>query len=226
MLKKMTEDLPADEKLKAVFSNPEKFRPYLSERQFRAGEFLNMDSLETILYIFVRGRFNVYGIEADGSQFLFRSCEAIMLIGENELLVKAYEDLNSMYQIAFSLEMLTDCTVLTLDYRRVIPDLLQDVRFLNVMCHSLVEKTLHFGRLEMNSTLLSADARVARYLLNTADKTGKVKGNQSIVAEQLRISYRHLHRVLKKYVESGYIARESGGYRIVDPDGLREMTRQ
>lgn len=221
--KAKAKDYLSDDILKTVFSQPEIYRPYLSVRHFKAGAFLNVDNLMDVLYIFMTGRFNVYGLQSDGSQFLFRSCEAVMLIGENDFIIRASDDLHNLYEMAFSLEMLTDCTVIALDYRRIMPMLLKDARFLYTMCHSLVEKTLHFGRLEMNSALQSAEARVAQFLLSE-QKSGKViKGNQSIWAEQLRMSYRHLHRVLKRFVEDGAIVRESGGYRVADPEKLKEV---
>ena len=201
--------------LKAVFSEPEKIMPYISGVQYEAGEIMVCDFYaESMLCIITEGRFNLYAFQANGNQLLLRSCSAVMLAGENELVMHAWPDLHKNRLKDFYIEMLTDCTMILVRYQAIRDELMRDVRFLNVLCHSLVEKSTHFAGLEISSTLSSAESRVAAFLLRSADEHGEWNGNQKLAAEELRMSYRHLHRVLKTFVESGCIIRITGGYRI------------
>ena len=75
----------------------------------------------------------------------------------------------------------------------------------------------------MVNNLSSAREKMAMYLLNSVGSSGIFCENQGIVAEQLDISYRHLHRILRQFVENGWITRLESGYRIVDRNALRQV---
>ncbi len=208
--------------LKALFSDPEKLMPYMTGLHYDAGEIMVCDFYaEAKLCIITEGRFNLYALQANGNQLLLRSCEAVMLAGENELIMHAYPDLRDNQTKDFYIEMLTDCTMIVLQYRSIRDLLLSDNQFLRIVCHSLVEKSMHFADLEVTSSLTSAESRVAGYLLKSADEHGEWHSNQKIAAEELRMSYRHLHRVLKVMIEDGCIIRITGGYKIADRGKLK-----
>ena len=210
--------------LKVLFSDPEKLMPYITGLHYDAGEIMICDFYyEQKLCIITEGSFNLYALKANGSQLLLRSCEAVMLAGENELIMHAFPDLRDSQLKDFYIEMLTDCTMIVLQYRAVRDLLLSDNRFLKMLCHSLVEKSMHFADLEVASTLASAETRVAGYLLKTADGHGEWNGSQKLAAEELRISYRHLHRVLKTFIDEGTIIRITGGYKIKDRKKLEHF---
>lgn len=217
MPRTISKDHFSDYSLRVLFSEPEKIMPYISGVQYKSGEIMNCDFFsEKKLCIVTEGRFNLYAFQSNGNQLLLRSCEAVILAGENELIMHAWPDLQKNLLKDFYMEMLTDCTMIILRYQAIQEYLMQDVRFLNMLCHSLVEKSMHFADMEITRTLTSAEARVAGYLLRSADAHGEWNGSQKLACEELRLSYRHLHRVLKTFVDTGCITRITGGYRIKD----------
>ncbi len=207
--------------LKAVFSDPEELLPFLSGMHYSAGEIMFCNFYEEYkLYLFTEGRFNVFAYQSDGSHLFIRSCEAVTMAGDVELVRHLWPDLTVPAQKDFYFEMLTDCTMIVLNYKFLLDRLQKDSRLLNVICHSLVEKFTFFGDSEIQKNLSSAEARVSDFLLTSANADGAWTGNQKLVAEQLRISYRHLHRFFKAFIEAGCIVRIAGGYRIADREKL------
>ena len=203
--------------LESFFSDPETILPFISGMQYEAGEIMTCDFFEEFqLCIITEGRFNLYALQENGNQLLMRSCEAIMLVGETELIMHSWSDLRDQRTKDFYIEMLTDCTILILNYQKIKDLLMQDALFLNMLCHSLVEKSMHFADMEITGTLASTEARVAGHLLRTANPNGEWKCNQKVVAEELRMSYRHLHRILKIFLDNDCIIRITGGYRLKD----------
>ena len=94
------------------------------------------------------------------------------------------------------------------------------------MCENLVEKSGYFGNMQLVNNLSSAQEKVARYLKNSSDAAGFFRENQVIAAEQLDISYRHFHRILKKFVENGWLRRVDGGYQILEADIVSLSSRE
>lgn len=209
--------------LKAVFTDPEKLLPYMSALQYSAGEIMICNFYEEQkLYLFTEGRFNMYVFQDNGNRLFIRTCESVILAGDFEFTLHNWPDLRAPVQNDFYYEMLTDCTMIVINYKAIRNILLSDSRFLNFVCRTLVEKFIYFADSEITTNLTNAEARVAGYLLQSADSEGAWKENQKTAAEHLRISYRHLHRVLKSFVETGCIARISGGYRIEEAEKLKE----
>ncbi len=75
----------------------------------------------------------------------------------------------------------------------------------------------------MNAALGSSEKKVANHILRVAGNTGLFTRNQRMAAETLRMSYRHMHRILKKFVDEGMIERIKSGYKIIDYDRLRSV---
>ena len=100
---------------------------------------------------------------------------------------------------------------------------MKDPKFLYFVCQVLAEKLSYFGNMQMVNNLSSAREKVAIYLVNSVGSSGIFRENQGIVAEQLDISYRHLHRILQQFVDNGWILRMENGYRVVRPDILRSL---
>ena len=205
------------EYLDQFFDDWQAYAPYLAEEHFEAGKTMTfgLPALQT-LYIFLNGQFDVYGIQENGGYVLFRNCLAPMLIGENELVSYAYEELKGAYSFPVLVRLVTDCDVVTLHYQQCLSQLMCDVRFLNTLCRCFAEKLMNAGSVEIGAAFASAESKVANFLMFEADEDGLVKVNQGKAAEQLRMSYRHFHRVLRKFIDDGVVVRESGGYRVAD----------
>lgn len=213
----------SDLSLEKYFSDPTPLFPYLSAVKYRAGEVMLCNFYDDRkIYIITEGRFNLYYYQSNGEQLFIRTCNAVILAGEMELVKRYWPDLMDPDAKEYYFEMLTDCSMLVLDCSKVADILMSDSRFLNYVCRSVVEKFSHFANMEISSNVNSAAARVAGCIISSAGPGGIWKRNQKLVAEELRLSYRHLHRVLKDLIDDGCITRITGGYRITDPEKLRD----
>lgn len=212
----------SDYPLEEIFTDPKPLLPYLSAIKYLAGEVMLCNFYnDKKIYIITEGRFNLYYYQSTGEQLFIRTCNAVILAGEMELVKRCWPDIMEPDIKDYYFEMLTDCCMLVLNYSKVTDILMNDSRFLNYVCRSVVEKFSHFSNMEISSNMDSSIARVAECIINSADPAGIWKRNQKLVAEELRLSYRHLHRVLKNLIDDGCITRITGGYQIKDPEKLR-----
>ena len=202
------------------FSDFQMVYPYMSLVELPRHTFFYFDDDHAhYIYFVVEGRYKVYGNKGDGKRILFRFCRAFSILGEMEFLLPdgALSGVNSV-------ETVEPCVAVVLDFSRVKEFLCRDAAFLYFLCQVLAEKMEKFGSMQMRNSLLSAGEKVAAYLLASADHSGIFCENQRIVAEQLDISYRHLHQILRRFIEAGWLLRIKGGYRILQPDKLSEFS--
>lgn len=198
------------------FSDFSVYYPFMSLTEFPKRTFICCDSdYAGYLYFLVEGRYKVYGNLENGKRILYRFCNAFSVLGEMELLLD-----DSRRSEINTIETVERCLAVTFDYRKVYSVLISDAKFLYFICQVLAEKISYFGNMQMVNNLSSAQEKVAIYLVNSADSSGVFCENQVIMAEELDISYRHLHRILERFVQYGWIARIEKGYHITRPDIL------
>lgn len=196
-----------------LFSNFEQYRPYFSLVELhRRSILLTEYEYANYLIFFVKGTFKVYGNLENGKRILFRFCHAFMMLGEMEFL--------GHMDISTSVEAVENCLCVALDYRPIREQLQNDPVFLHHLCKVFAEKLAYFGTLQLHNVLQSAEEKVAVYLLNMTESSPTFKENLRIVAEELNLSYRHLHRVLRLFKEQGIIAPIDGGFKICDREQL------
>lgn len=162
----------------------------------------------------VKGQLKVHGNLYNGKSMIFSFCEAFMTLGEVDLLVESSSD------VVMLSETLESCDIIFLDYSGAKDILLKDSAFLLGICNSLAEKTASFAVMQAVNTLQSAQAKVAVYILNTVNDNGFLMENQRIIAEKLNVSYRHLHRILKKFTDLGYLEHVEHYYKVIDRKAL------
>ena len=202
------------------FSDFSLYYPYMTLAEFPGNTFVCCDrDFAGAFYFLVEGRYKVYGNSENGKRILYRFCSAFSVLGEMEFMLdeKRQSETNTV-------ETVERCIAVVFDYREVLPGLLKDPKFLYFVCQVLAEKLSYFGNMQMVNNLSSAREKVAIYLVNSVGRSGIFCENQGIVAEQLDISYRHLHRILQQFVDNGWILRMENGYRVVRPDILRSLS--
>lgn len=205
--------------LESFFTDFSQCYPHLTLAEFPANTFIYTgEEFSGYIYFFVEGRYKVYGNLYNGRRILYRFCHAFSVIGEMEFM------LGSGARADNSVETVERCVAVLLDYRAIRQSLASDAKFLHYMCQVFAEKLEYFGNMQMVNSCQSAQEKVAVYLLNAADANGIFCENQRIVAEQLNISYRHLHRVLRRFVEQGSLTRIRQGYRITDRERLEQAS--
>lgn len=203
----------------SFFSDFELCYPHMTLAEFPKNTFICCDSdYRGYFYFFVEGNYKVYGNLRNGKRILYRFCNSFSVLGETEFLLD-----ETYHAEIHTVETTNRCVVVLLDYRDIMPVLLEDAKFLHFICRVLAEKLSYFGNMQMINTLSSAREKVAIYLVNSVDHSGIFCENHGIVAEQLDISYRHFHRILQQFAHNGWIARMKNGYRIIRPDMLRQI---
>ena len=206
----------------ACFSDISLYYPHMTLARFPRRTFLYTDSeFARYIYFMVEGRYKVYGNVDSGKRILYRFCQAFSILGEMEFILGPEERRDDN-----SVEIVEDCVALLLDYGGIKNQLRSDPVFLFFMCENLVEKSGYFGNMQLVNNLSSAQEKVARYLKNSSNAAGFFRENQVIAAEQLDISYRHFHRILKKFVENGWLRRVDGGYQILEADIVSLSSRE
>lgn len=191
-------------------------RPYLEERRYQAGDYiLREGSFPQRLYFLTRGRAKIYTTHKNGKVSLLSFAAAPDLIGEMELL--------EVRKGSLCVQALTVCHFLVVDARQCREQLLADPKFLRFLCDHLARRS------ERNAAALAMGQayplrnQLAAFLLMAAEGD-LYRERHTEAAEYLGVSYRHLLYVLAQFREEGLIVKEKGGYRLADPDALRELS--
>lgn len=190
-------------------------RPYLEERRYQAGDYiLREGSFPRHLYFLTRGRAKIYATHKNGKVSLLSFAVAPDLIGEMELLGVRKESL--------CVQALAPCRFLVVDARRCRDRLREDPKFLWFLCNHIAQRSMrNTATLSMNQAYPLRN-QLAAFLLMAAE--GEFyRERHTEAAEYLGVSYRHLLYVLAQFRQEGLIAKEKGGYRLLDPAALQAL---
>lgn len=193
-------------------------RPYLEERQYRTGDYiLREGSFPQHLYFLTRGRAKIYATHKNGKVSLLSFAVAPDLIGEMELLGVRRESL--------CVQALAPCRFMVVDARRCRDRLREDPKFLWFLCNHVAQRSMrNTAALSMNQAYPLRN-QLAAFLLMAAEGD-LYRERHTEAAEYLGVSYRHLLYVLAQFREEGFIAKEKGGYRLVDTAALRALAEE
>lgn len=190
---------------------------------FKPNEYLcKADETIDYLFFFVEGKAKVYvGLE-NGKSLLLCFYYPFMMLGDLELINSAKATTNT--QVIEE----TYCIGLSLD--KVRDELLNDAKFLRVICDSLGSKLERASKNSSINLLYPLENRLASYIMVTKEED--IKGGEKIwmfnenlteISELLGTSYRHLLRTLNKLINSGVLKKDGVNYEVVDERVLREL---
>lgn len=184
----------------------EQLQQYLFVTQYEKGEFVATPLQEEHLFqIILQGSVSIYFIRDDGSVYSLANSRKDDLLGEMELFLhhpaNVYAEAND------------DVVCLALSIEAVRSVLLENCRFLQLVCESLTQK------MESVTTLDAAPAslkqRVLIYMKYLCK--GELKGLQQ-TAFHLNCSVRQLQRILNQHEADGTVIKTGkGAYRLTDP---------
>lgn len=100
--------------------------------------------------------------------------------------------------------------------------MLQDPEFLSLISSELAKKLDDCSSTYAVNMLYPLSSRLAGYLLNM-EQQDFFREHLGALSEHLGTSYRHLLRILNDFIEGGIIAREHGGYRILNRAALEKL---
>lgn len=167
------------------------------------------------VYFLLSGKLQVYATMENGRQMLVRRCEEFIFLGDMELL--GYQEPSNMT------ETVTECTFLAIDISMCKEELMQDKKFLRFLCDGLAEKINYFAQIQFRNRANTPREKVAIYVLQMADEQGHFRTNLRNASEFLAISYRHLHRILREFVDKGILKRAERGYVVVKVQELEQI---
>ncbi|MCI8282508.1 MAG: Crp/Fnr family transcriptional regulator [Lachnospiraceae bacterium] len=217
-----------EHRLEECFSFLDAYQRHL--RIFRAGKreqvFGNAMRRKEI-YILLTGRVKVYTILSSGRQLLLDYYDKRELFGEYILSDLPEEEGNHFYT-----ETLTDVMGIALHVTPVKELLMEDVKFLHFYIRCLQQRFVQLGNCQPMNVLNSSQRNVAGYIWSKfcrrTDQTRPFYFHENLreVSELMGISYRHLHRVLRKLVEQGVLERTGKGYLLKNEQELKKIVDQ
>lgn len=169
------------------------------------------------LYVVLSGDAYVSAPGDDGNEVLHIFCREGDVLGEAEFFLEDY---------CFSLvKSLNECVCMRINTKACRERMLADCRLLSILGCNLAYKLSSTARNNACNKIMPLDTRLAQRILNV-EKDGIYDKNLSYEAEYLGVSYRHLQRCLKCFVDDNIISRQAKGiYRIENREELINLKR-
>ena len=199
---------------KRFFSN--EADKYAFPAEIRQGEtIIYQQAPSEYLYYLYKGKCQVTAYMENGKAVIINTLNAPCLIGEIELIKNDYP---------FSVDALKNCTVAAFPIDPCRNILLHDTEFLYQLCSALVDKERKNALNLAHHISFPFEYRLAKFILDNSD--GKVfKVKKTVIAESLGISYRHLEKVMKNFVDQGFLQKEKLTYYITDVNARDKLSK-
>lgn len=191
---------------------------------FKAGELL-VRSGDTVdqLYILVSGKLKISTALPNGRTMLLQFSLPFSMLGDIELIQKEHAKVQ--------VEIMEDAMLLVLPHHIIYEYEMGRAVFLHYLLQQICSKmNTNFVSATLN-ILTNVEHRFASYLLSMYD-AGEYQSHQkeeletsklTDIAEMLGTSYRHLNRVVKKFIDKELIKKERRKITILNVDGLKAL---
>ncbi|OKP82479.1 hypothetical protein A3844_18510 [Paenibacillus helianthi] len=170
------------------------------------------------LYILVQGRLKIHTLLPNGKSLLVRFARPMSLIGDVELL-RQYPVKNEVVSVDESL-------LLVAGRELVLKEFEQNTVLLRYLVGELSHKMYTLGQTTALNLLYPLENRFASYLLSLFADSGGQRVEEirtatlAETADLLGTSYRHLNRIVRRFVEEGIIERRKGSLSVLDQNKL------
>lgn len=177
------------------------------------------------LYFLVSGKIGIYKLLENGKTLLLRFYQPLNIIGDLEFLNK--------YPIKTNVEAVTDSLLIGIKYEDLYKNAWDDPKFLRFIIRNLSHKLYTFSNASTINLLCPLENRFAGYLMsvNPNPAIGPLKEEIKVekvteMAMLLGASYRHLLRVIRKFVANRIISYEQGVITVLDNNKLKGLARE
>lgn len=192
-------------------------------RVYDDGEFVcKMGERTDGLYVLVSGKLKIYTLLPTGKSMLLRFGKAPSLIGDVEW--------TGQFPVKNNVEAVGECTLLFAGREAIMELQANRPAFLWFMIENLSYKLHTFGNATAMNVLYPVENRFASYLLSLHELRDRQGAADEIrtatlteTAEMLGTSYRHLNRVITRFVGEGVLTRRRGRLVILDEEKLRSL---
>lgn len=185
-------------------------------RRYGAGEAVCSvgDKLDS-LFILVQGKLKIHTLLPNGKSMLVRFARPVSVIGDVELLHK--------YPVKNEVESVGDSLLLVAGRNLLLKEFEVNTALLRFLVGELSHKLYTLGQTSALNLLYPVENRFASYLMSLfADNAGVERVEEirtsslTDTADLLGTSYRHLNRIVHRFIEEGIIERKRGRLIVLD----------
>ncbi|MBW4083082.1 Crp/Fnr family transcriptional regulator [Paenibacillus sp. S150] len=175
------------------------------------------DQLEH-MFILVQGRLKIHTLLPNGKSLLVRFARPMSVIGDVELLHQ-YPVKNEVVSVGESLLLVAGRKLLLKEFE-------ENTALLRFLVGELSHKMYTLGQSTALNLLYPLENRFASYLMSLFADSGGQRVEElrtatlAETADLLGTSYRHLNRIVRRFVEEGIIERRQGRLCVLDRDKL------
>ncbi|WP_202710372.1 cyclic nucleotide-binding domain-containing protein [Sporosalibacterium faouarense] len=190
---------------------------------FKKGEHIckETDEIKNIFF-FVEGKAKVYVTLSNGKSLLLCFYDSFRILGDVEVA--------GIKKASTNVQVIEDSYCIGISMERAKKYLLNDAKFLRIICNSLGKKLNRSSKNSSINLLFPLKNRLSSYILATGKNTGdsspgkiEFQGNLTEIAELLGTSYRHLLRTLNELVLEGILEKRSKSFRVINEELLRDL---
>lgn len=172
------------------------------------------DRLES-MFILVQGKLKIHTLLPNGKSMLVRFARPMSVIGDVELL--------RQYPVKNEVESVGDSLLLVAGRKLLLKEMEENTALLRFLVGELSHKVYTLGQTSALNLLYPVENRFASYLMSMfADSGGSHRveelrtANLTETADLLGTSYRHLNRIVRRFIEEGIIERRQGRLSVLD----------
>lgn len=193
----------------------EKLKKISVIKKFKAKEILFYEGDEPIyLYVLLQGTLKVYKTNHKGQQIFLHQFYPGGLVAE----LANFENI----PYPATAEFMSDSEVLRIDYKALEKDFFKNPEISFEIIKSLIAKHKILIDVIQKEVILTADAKVAKFILENGDLFKTLKNTQ--VASILNLTPETLSRTLSKFKSSGFIELDEKHHiRVLEPLKLEEV---
>lgn len=179
------------------------------------------DRLES-MFILVQGKLKIHTLLPNGKSMLVRFARPMSLIGDVELL--------RQYPVKNEVESVGDSLLLVAGRKLLLKEMEENTALLRFLVGELSHKVYTLGQTSALNVLYPVENRFASYLMSMfADSGGGHRVEElrtaslTETADLLGTSYRHLNRIVRRFIEDGIIERRQGRLSVLDEAKLARL---
>ncbi len=177
------------------------------------------------LYFLVSGKIGIYKVMENGKALLLRFNQPLSVIGDLEFLNK--------YPVKTNVKAEKDALLIGIKFKDLYQHAYNDPKFLRFVIQNLSHKLYTFSITSSINLLCPLENRFASYLFSVNPDPGVGSLKEEIKVEKvtelamlLGTSYRHLLRVIQKFVTNRIIDYDRGVITVLDHNKLRGLARE
>lgn len=210
-------------KIESIF--PEEVSPFLSLDYFDEGEVIcSQGQSAGNLYILVKGKIKVYTTSAEGKTLILSFKNPIEIIGDIEY-IRGIDIINTV-------EAVSAVSMISVPYSILKKYAYDYAPLLNFLLDIITKKFQMKNNSLTFNLFYPVEVRLASYLLSVSSQEMESLDGEDAnmvhikdAANLIGTSYRHVNRVIQKFLAEGLIERKKGSILVKDREGLKLIAR-